>query len=79
MTDVGHQDSLVRRTYTRVYQNMVTRLGKPELGNSTRENRLAATAMLIGGVAIARALDDSETMDELLSACQKSALALLKK
>lgn len=77
-TDVSHRDPLVRNTYTRVYQNMVKRLGKAELGESSRENRLAATAMLIGGVAIARALDDPETLDELLDACQKSALALLR-
>lgn len=77
-TDVGHRDPLVRNTYTRVYQNMVKRIGKHGLSQSERENRLAATAMMIGGVAIARALDDPETVDELLAACRKFGLALLE-
>lgn len=57
---------------------MVKRLGKPGLGKSERANRLAATAMMIGGVAIARALDDAETVDELLQACRTFGLALLE-
>lgn len=55
---------------------MVKHMGKLGLAKTDRENRLAATAMMIGGVAIARALDDKETVDELLEACRKFGLAL---
>lgn len=47
-------------------------------GEPDREKRLAATAMMIGGVAIARALDDTETKDELLAACRKFVPELLE-
>lgn len=77
-TDVSQRDPQVRNTYTQVYQGMVKRLGKPGLGGTDRANRLAATAMMIGGVAIARALDDDETVDELLQACRTFGLALLE-
>lgn len=54
-------------------------MGKPGLANNIdRANRLAATAMMIGGVAIARALDDAETVDELLEARRKFSLSLLE-
>jgi TetR/AcrR family transcriptional repressor of nem operon len=76
-TDVSQRDPQVRNTYTRVYQGMVTRIGKLLPGQSDRQQRLAATAMMIGGVAIARALDDPATKDELLVACRKFALELL--
>lgn len=77
-TDVSQRDPQVRNTYTRVYQGMVTRIGKLIPGQSDRQQRLAATAMMIGGVAIARALNDPATQDELLVACRKFALELLE-
>lgn len=77
-TDVSHRDPLVRNTYTRVYQGMVKWLDKLSSNSPMREQCLAATALMIGGVAIARALDDSATVDELLAACLQQSLVLLE-
>jgi hypothetical protein len=39
---------------------------------------LATTAMMIGGVAIGRALNDDDTTKYLLNSCREAALDLLK-
>ncbi len=78
VTDVSQRDPQVRNTYTRVYQGMVNRIGKLLEEQPEREKRLAATAMMIGGVAIARALDDAQTRGELLTACRKFVPELLE-
>lgn len=77
-TDVSQRDPQVRHTYTRVYRSLVNRLAKIGENRADRAHRLAATAMMIGGVAIARALDDESTSNELLAACRKFCSELLE-
>lgn len=55
-----------------MYKNRVKLLlrlntNKPSLN---REKLMAVTAMMIGGVAVAHALDDETTSDALLTACK---------
>ncbi len=77
-TDVNHRDGSVRDTYTRLYQNLV-KLIRQRLGKRTdRESVMAATAMMIGGVAVARAMNDQQTSDRLLCACRNMTSAILK-
>lgn len=77
-TDVSHRDPRVRNTYTRTYQGMVKWIAKLSSQPLQREQCLVATALMIGGVAIARVLDDGEIVDELLAACLQHGLALLE-
>ncbi len=43
-----------------------------------RQSALSMAALLIGGVVVSRALNDKETIDELLAACISKARQLLK-
>ncbi len=82
-TDVAQRQPQVRSTYTRVFSRMVRRvrrlLGAGKAAESPpREEVLAVTAMMIGGVAIANALDDEALGDELMQACREAAERLLQ-
>ena len=83
VTDIANNEEEVKTTYTRMYkmlnktiraQLMQSNKGKPP----TEEEIFATTAMMIGGVAIGRALNDDKTTKELLASCRNAALNLLK-
>jgi TetR/AcrR family transcriptional regulator, transcriptional repressor for nem operon len=76
VTDVNRRDSTVRSTYTRVYKSLNRRLDKVSMADNA-ETVMAATAMMIGGVAVARALDDRRTADKLLATCRETVKGLL--
>jgi TetR/AcrR family transcriptional repressor of nem operon len=80
VTDVVNRDPLVRKTYTRIYKGMNKMLAKNAkvFSDCTQDTILAITALMIGGVAVGRALDDKKTTQELLSSCQRVAQALLE-
>jgi len=81
VTDIVKREKPVRSTYTRVYKNLV-RLLKRRFKKDNIEHRdetvMAVTAMMIGGVALARALDDAKTADKLMASCRMSASKMLK-
>jgi AcrR family transcriptional regulator len=79
VTDVVNKDPLVRKTYTNIFKGMNQQLSKhaKAFSSCTEDTMLAITAMMIGGVAIGRALDDSATTKKLLSSCQQVAQTLL--
>ncbi len=77
VTDVSRSDPAVRNTYTRIYKNL-NRLLKQQLDSGTSEQVMATTAMMIGGLAVARVLDDKRAADRLLSACRDGAKGLLE-
>ena len=77
-SDISQRNQQVRDTYTHVYERLIQRLST--LGSSqTRQqsNCLAASALLIGGVAISRALNKPVLVEELLAACQQASHDLL--
>lgn len=82
VTDVGVREPRVRSTYTRVFRNM-TKLVKKHLKRNSQkqstETALAVTALMIGGVAIGRALNNREIVEELLKSCRQTAKILLEK
>jgi len=80
VTDVVNRDPLVRNTYTRIYKGMnkVFTKNAAAFSNCTQDTILAITAMMIGGVAVGRALDDKTTSQRLLRSCQRVAQALLE-
>ncbi len=79
VTDVVNKDPLVRKTYTKIYKGMNKRLAHHAKSFSSchADTMFAITAMMIGGVAVGRALDDQTTAKKLLTSCQKVARTLL--
>ncbi|WP_172597602.1 TetR/AcrR family transcriptional regulator [Sulfuriflexus mobilis] len=80
-TDVAVREPAVRTTYTKVFKGMNKRiLNYVKSYSACDENRmLAITAMMIGGVAVARALNDKAMTEQLLESCKVVAQGLLDK
>ncbi len=75
-TDIATRDDDVRDAYTKAYKgfvNLVSRQlpSKHEKANS--DTALAFLALLIGGVAVSRAINDDATVERILAACRHSA------
>ena len=83
VTDIANNEDEVKTTYTRMYKvlnkTIRAQLTKNCEGESPTEQEIfATTAMMIGGVAIGRALNDEEITKDLLASCRDAALNLLK-
>lgn len=79
VTDIGQRQGTIRNTYTRVFKNLSYTIKKRLQGNGVkRETAMAVSAMMIGAVAVARALDDQKTADRLLANCRETAKELLQ-
>lgn len=68
-TDISERDDAVRTTYTQAFKNFVENM-KLKDSSSNQQEMLRRAVLMIGGLAIARALNDDELVDELFSACQ---------
>lgn len=75
-TDVANREEEVRGAYTRVFKGMARLIGR-ELPGECENRALAVAALMVGGVAIARALDDRKTASELLEACRSVGAELI--
>lgn len=72
-TDVASSDPNVRRAYTDVYKGLVKLFDKhrpPRLAKRDPDMNLAITALMIGGVAVSRALHDKSLVKKLLQSCR---------
>jgi AcrR family transcriptional regulator len=79
VTDIASRESDVRRAYTRIYKS-INRFISRQTMDDPRKNSddiYALTAMMIGGVAISRAIDDPKLAKRLLQSCRESASKLL--
>ncbi|MCU7928000.1 MAG: TetR/AcrR family transcriptional regulator [Candidatus Thiodiazotropha sp. (ex Dulcina madagascariensis)] len=78
-TDIASREPEVRQTYTRIYKRMNRIIGRYTENGSTRntDEMFALTAMMIGGVALSRAVDDPGLADRLLTSCRQAAGKLL--
>jgi len=85
VTDITQRDSQVRDAYTKVFKGFVNRLteldtkphsqGEPEIKSEQEMTQaLQKAVLLIGGMAISRAINDDELADRLLTACQSKLL-----
>ncbi len=74
-TDVANQEMIVRDTYTKVYKHLVALINKslPVDIPNRRSRALALTGLMIGGVAVSRALNDERAVNSLLEACKAFA------
>lgn len=79
VTDIANRETEVRDTYTKVFKGFSKRIGKllEEEGGEHAETALALTALMIGGVALGRALNDDEATAALLAACRNMGGAMI--
>ncbi|MES9965550.1 MAG: TetR/AcrR family transcriptional regulator [Candidatus Sedimenticola sp. 20ELBAFRAG] len=78
-SDVANRDKSVRSAYTKVCKGLsktVEKLLEDESNETAKEKALAITTLMVGGVAIGRALNDRKSADTLLDACRKTAMSL---
>lgn len=81
VTDIGNRETSSRNAYTRAYARLVDALTSQLETKAPGENRnaaLAASALMIGGVAIGRALNDPSAVQALLESCRQTAGQLLR-
>jgi len=74
-TDINMHDKTIKTAYADVYNGMNTAVMEHASSyiNCDKEDILSVTAMMIGSVAIARALQDQDSIESLLSACRREA------
>lgn len=89
VTDAAHQNQKIRHSYTQTYRALVKRIGKwmpwqttsadaTETHTDLDERALAFSAMMIGGVAIAKTLNDPAMAERLLTACRLECEKMLE-
>lgn len=71
--DVANSDDGVRETYTTVFKGMNALLARyiRDQGQCDNDDILAMTVLMIGGVAVSRALNDDFLKQDLINACIK--------
>lgn len=79
VTDVAVREGPVRKTYTKIFAGMNKSICHrlKAVSESDKERITAITTMLIGAVAICRALDDRKLRRTVLAACESLALTQL--
>ena len=79
VTDIANSEKEVKATYTRMFKLLNKTIQAQMVNNAecSKQDILATTAMMIGGVAIGRALDDDGMTKQLLESCQSASLGLL--
>ena len=75
-SDVARGGEPVKRAYRQVLEYMVGNLEQGLSGPQSRQRALALAALCIGGMAVARAVDDVKIAHEMREAAKDFALAL---
>ncbi|MEW8627861.1 MAG: TetR/AcrR family transcriptional regulator [Candidatus Thiodiazotropha sp.] len=79
VTDIATRESDVKQTYTRLYKGMNRYISRQAMDDSkrTKDDIYAVTAMMIGGVAVSRAINDPKLAKRLLHSCKQTAEKIL--
>lgn len=79
VTDVAVSEPSTRQAYTDVFLKMNRLISRytRRFSECDKDSVMAVTAMMIGGVAVARTLSDRKSQDQLLKSCRQVALELL--
>ena len=74
-TDINMQDKAIKTAYADVYYGMNTAIMEyaSSYTDCDEQDILSVTAMMIGAVAIARTLQDQDSIENLLAACRREA------
>ncbi len=75
VSDINQQDNQVKETYTKTLKAFI---GQAQSLTVSREKALQTAVLMIGGLALSRALDDQIFSDELLAACKTGVASLSK-
>jgi TetR/AcrR family transcriptional regulator, transcriptional repressor for nem operon len=77
-TDVARSDAAVRRAFENVFAAMVSLLerGSPARARNRRKTAQAVATLCIGGMVVARAMEDRRSADQVRAACLHVALDL---
>lgn len=75
-SDVSRSGTPVRRAYRQVFEHMVENLERGLSGAERRQQALAVAALCIGGMAVARAVDDAKLANELREAAKATAFSI---
>jgi len=75
-SDVARGGEPVKRAYRLVFEYMVESLEEGFSGPEARRRAMAVAALCIGGMAVARAVDDVKLAHEIREAAKEMALAL---
>jgi len=74
VSDIGQRDQPVRDSYTKVFSALATKVsGVPDAEPDAAA--LRALVLMVGGVAVARALNDPILVERGLAACREGALS----
>lgn len=76
-TDISQRDDTVRDAYTRVFKGFVENLRQHQGKQNSEtdvEKSMRQAVLMIGGLAIARAVNDEGLAEQLLESCQKGVL-----
>ena len=68
ISDINQNDHKVRATYTKTLERFVE---NAQSLDDERETALQCTVLMIGGLALARAIDNDDLAKELMLACQQ--------
>ncbi|MCL9784003.1 TetR/AcrR family transcriptional regulator [Vibrio sp. S4M6] len=72
ITDIAHRNSEVRQTYTQMFEKFVEKTRSHGGSKMSRERAIQHSVMMIGGLALSRALSDEALSDEVLQSCIES-------
>ena len=74
-TDINMQNKVIKTTYADTYHDMNTAIMEyaTSYTDCDKQDILSVTAMMIGAVAIARTLQNQDSIESLLAACRREA------
>lgn len=77
ITDMGQRDDTVREAYTRVFKGFVNVMAQSAESTSVdaQKHALQHAVLLVGGMAISKAINDDEFAATLLAACRDSVMS----
>ncbi|MGF1741416.1 TetR/AcrR family transcriptional regulator [Vibrio profundum] len=77
ITDIVHRDEEIRNTYTEVFRRFTSTIPQsadlePQTeNNTTSERAIQSAVIMIGGLAISRAINDEVLAEKILLSCQQ--------
>ncbi|WP_370279319.1 TetR/AcrR family transcriptional regulator [Pontibacterium sp.] len=70
ITDIGQRNQEVRDTYTQIFKGFAGLIKESEACEADQGDALRKAVLLVGGMAISRAINDDQLATQLLAACR---------
>ncbi len=74
-TDINQRDKHVRSAYTKVLKGFVQNINQLDESSPSTEHAMQKAVLMIGAIAISRAINDEQYADKLLSSCRDAVLS----